>query len=168
MSTRRSRSGGSYDREDVQAVEQVGPESSGTHVGREVAVRRRDDPHVDRHCIAADAIDRFRFQNAEQERLKFGGQFADFVEQQRPAVRRLEPSDTPANCSGERAGFVTEQFARGESSHEPAAVRRHKWSRRSPASSVNQSRDEFLPSAGFPVNENRRVATGDLFNRGAQ
>ena len=45
------------DREDVQPVEQVGAEPAGLHVGREVAVRGRDDSHVDRDRVAADPLD---------------------------------------------------------------------------------------------------------------
>ena len=150
MSTRRSRSARELDRENVQAVEQVGPKASGTHVSREVAVRCRDDSHVYLYRVATDALDCFRLKNAEQQRLKFMRQFADFIEQNRTAVRRLEPSDTPSNRSSERAGIVTEEFTRGEASHEPTAIRRDKRPRRSPTPSVNQFRARVLSQCRFP------------------
>ena len=52
MSSRRSRSGGIANRQDVDAVEEVLAEAAGLHLGREVAVRRGDDAHVDLDVLA--------------------------------------------------------------------------------------------------------------------
>src|SRR5688572_11388881 len=76
------------DRNDVEPVEQVLPEFSFLNRLLEVAVARRDDAHVDVLTeAAAYALELAFLEHAEQLSLKGGGDFADLVEQQRPAVR---------------------------------------------------------------------------------
>ena len=73
MSPRRSRSGGTLHRDDVQAEEQVLAEAPRRDLGLEVAVGRGDDAHVDLDRLGrADAADLALLQHAQQLHLHLG------------------------------------------------------------------------------------------------
>jgi hypothetical protein len=83
----RSRSGGSLQVHDVEAVEQVLAERALAHRFLQVAVRGGDDADVDRHRPrAADAVDHALLDGAQQLGLQAHVHLGDFVEQQRAAV----------------------------------------------------------------------------------
>ena len=62
-------------------------------------------------AIAAEPLKLLLLQNAEQFRLQFQGDVADFVKKQRASVPQFKSSDFLRNCSGERSFFVAEQLA---------------------------------------------------------
>ena len=69
MSPPRARSGGTADRDDVDAVEEVLAEALLLDLGLEVAVGRGDDARVERHLlVAADRAHRALLQHAQQLR----------------------------------------------------------------------------------------------------
>ena len=75
------------------------PELAGRYVGAQIAVRSRDDPHVERSVLrAADAAHATALERAQEPRLQVERQLADLVEEQRAAVgpvrtrRRASPS----------------------------------------------------------------------------
>src|SRR5262249_34924190 len=79
------------ERDDVQAEEEVLAKPSRTHLGLEVAVRRRDDADVDGlRAIAAEALEPVLLEEAEQLALELGRELADLVEEHRAAGGRLE------------------------------------------------------------------------------
>ena len=91
MSSGRSRSGGSVDRHDVQAVEEVLAEAAGAHLVAQVAVGRGDQAHVDVQRLgAADAVEAPFLDHAQQLGLRGERHLADLVEEQRAAVGELE------------------------------------------------------------------------------
>ena len=98
MSSRRSRSGGTCEREHVQPVVQVRRGSGPARRSRlQIAVRRRDHAHVDlERPRAADALELLLLQHAQQLRLHLERQLADLVEEQRAAVGELEAADAAA------------------------------------------------------------------------
>ena len=91
MSSTRSRSGGTLQLDDVEAVEEVLAERPlGDHL-RQVAVRRGDDAHVDRLLHrAAHGAHALLLQHAEQARLHLQRHLADLVEQEGAALGLLE------------------------------------------------------------------------------
>jgi hypothetical protein len=79
---------------------------------QQIAVRRRDHPHVDAdELFAAQPLKRMSFQNAQQLGLAGLAHFSDFIQEQRAAVRAFELADVSPVGAGERAGLVAEQFA---------------------------------------------------------
>ena len=69
-------------------------------------------PHVDADGLAAaDPLELPLLQDAQQLDLRLERQLADLVEEQRPAVRQLEPPLAPLHGAGEGALLVTEQLA---------------------------------------------------------
>ncbi len=112
MSSTRSRSGGIRDRKDVEAVVQIAPERSVLDHALEIAVRRRHDAHI--HALsprAAKALELALLQDAQQLGLHFHRDVADLVEEQRAAVRQLEPARPARDRARERALLVSEQLA---------------------------------------------------------
>ena len=83
----------------------------GFHRGVQVAVRGRDDPHVDRDRLAAaERPHRALLQHPQQLDLQGGRHVPDFVEQQRAAVGLLEQALVIGDGVGEGALHVAEQF----------------------------------------------------------
>src|SRR4029453_8978923 len=62
-----------------------------------------------RQC-AADTLETFFFERAQDLRLQAERQVADLVEEQRPAVRQLEASGLPCHGPGERSLLVAEEL----------------------------------------------------------
>ena len=73
-------------RKDIQAIVEIGSERSVFDHLHEIAVRRRDDPHV--HLLgsrAAEALELALLQDAQQLGLHFRRDVADLVQEQRAA-----------------------------------------------------------------------------------
>jgi hypothetical protein len=114
------------DREHVEPEEQVGAEPALAHGGRQVAVRGRDDPHINRDRLAAaDPLDRALLEGAQQEDLRLLRQLADFVEEQRPPVGQLEAAGSPPGRAGEGPRLVAKQLAGDHTRGEGRAVDSH-------------------------------------------
>ncbi len=77
--------------DDGEAVVEVVAEAALVDLALEVAVRRRDDAHVDAlRCDVADAPDLALLERAQELRLELERELADLVEEDRAAVGRLE------------------------------------------------------------------------------
>src|SRR5215472_15434588 len=99
-------------RNDVEPIKKIRSEMTGFHRLLEVSVRGRNDAHVHAsRAVAANWLELMFLQYAQQLDLCVGWQFADFVEEDGPAVCELEPSDPPLNRSGKGAFDMTEQLA---------------------------------------------------------
>ena len=85
-----------------------------------------DDAHVaaDR-AIAADALERALLQDAQQLDLHLHRHVADFVEEQRAALGKLEAPDPRGERAGEGALLVAEQLAFEQVRRNGAAVDGH-------------------------------------------
>ena len=102
-------------REDGQPVVEILAEPPARHHLAQIAVGRGDDAHVDAHGLAAaDPLELALLQHAQELDLRLGRQLADLVEEQRPAVRQLEPPLAPLHGAGEGPLLVTEQLALDE------------------------------------------------------
>ena len=100
------------DRKHVQAVVEIAPEAPAPHLLGQIAVGRRDDADVDvDRARTAEAFDLPFLEHAQQPRLQLERQLADLVEEDRAAVRQLEPADLAGVRAGEGAALVAEQLA---------------------------------------------------------
>ena len=91
MSRRALAQRGQADRHDVEPVEEVLAERALRDELLQIAVRRRDEAHVDADRLdAADALELALLQRAEELHLHLDGDLADLVEEERAAVRELE------------------------------------------------------------------------------
>src|SRR3712207_1532347 len=111
--------------DDVETVVQVLPECALAHGLFQIPVRRRDDSHVHAYrARAADALERSLLQDAQELRLKHGRQLADFVEEERAAVRDFELALLLRERARERAALVPEQLRLQQSLRQRRAVYR--------------------------------------------
>ena len=91
MSSRRSRSGGSFTGYDVDPVVQVFPEAPLGHHFSEVLVRRGNDADVGFDFLeAADAPEAPLLQHAQQLDLHHLAHLPDFIEEDGAALRGLD------------------------------------------------------------------------------
>jgi hypothetical protein len=96
--------------EHIHAVEQVLAETPALDFRRQVAIRRRNDPHVDADGLfPADALDCFFLEGAQELCLNARWHFPDLVEKDGAPVGELELPDVglAGPCKG--ALFVAEK-----------------------------------------------------------
>src|SRR5262249_14873575 len=88
-------------RENAQPVVEVLSKGFLAHGLKQVAVRCRQDPHIDPdRSTTADAVEFALLQDAEQFRLGVRGQFADLVEEDRAALGQFESAYAPGDGAG--------------------------------------------------------------------
>ena len=105
---------------------EIGTEMSLADTFRQLAVGGRDDPDVDRvRLVGAQALDFAVLQSAQQLGLDGERQFADFVQEQRAAFRRLDAAGALAVGARESPLEVPEQFALGQRFGQGRAVDLH-------------------------------------------
>ena len=89
----------------------------------EVAIGRRDHPHVDLdRLIPADAFERMSFEYAEKFRLDRRAHFTDFVQHEGAAIGRLELAFARAARARVGAGIGAEQFGLDQLGRQAVAV----------------------------------------------
>jgi hypothetical protein len=98
-------------RENVDAVKEVGAKFVFLDEVFEIAVSRDDNTDIDFDgLVAANALDFSFFQDAEQLGLHCKGHVADFVEEKRAALGLFEFADVAAGRAGEGTFFVAEKL----------------------------------------------------------
>src|SRR6266498_3505770 len=116
----------------------------------EVAIRRGHDAHVDfERQRAADALELFLLERAEDLRLQRQREVADFIEKQSASVRELELSGLSRRCAGERALLVAEQLGFEQGLGDRRAVDRDKRTVRARAERVQRAREQLLAGAAL-------------------
>src|SRR6185436_1572727 len=96
---------------DGEPVVEVFAEARLCALALEVAVRRRDDAHVERNVLQpADAPESLLFEHAQELRLKVEFQLAYLVEEERAAFGLFEETFLASLRVGERAALVSEQL----------------------------------------------------------
>ena len=98
--------------DDRQPVIKIEAESRGLAFGLQIAVRRRDDSHVERYVFQpADPPERAFFKHSQQLRLQAQFKLADLVQKERAAFGLLEQTFLASLRIGESAFLIAEQLA---------------------------------------------------------
>ena len=106
---------GKRDRKDIQPVVQIVPEPVLSNFVSQVAIGGGNHPHVDVHrARASESLELPLLQDAQQLRLELDRKVTDLVEEQRPAMRDLEPPGLAGMRTGESAALASEQLALDE------------------------------------------------------
>ena len=100
---------------------------------------------------------------AQQLRLQADIHLADFVEQQRPAIRRLEFADTACDGAGERTLLVAEQLGLQQVVRDRRTVQRDERARRAARATMDVARQHLLAGARFTHDQHRGIGGRDLF-----
>src|SRR5262249_4441819 len=74
------------DRKHIESIKEILTKRASVDHSRQVAVRSRDDPHVDRDgLVSADALKLTFLQDTQESNLSLCGEIADFIEKKRTA-----------------------------------------------------------------------------------
>src|SRR5215469_703642 len=84
--------------------------------------------------------------------LGFHGEFADFIEEQRSAIRSFKPSDSPLHCAGEGALLVTEELGSNERLRDRSAIDLYEGSICAFRSPMQRTCNQFLAGSSFAQN----------------
>ena len=167
MSSRRSRRGGSREGDHVEAVVQVLAELALGEQLVDVPVGRRHQPDVERdQLLAPEPAHLPLLEDAEQVDLGLGGHLADLVEEQRAALRHLEPAGLLAHRAAERPLLVAEHLALDERLGQRPDVGGDERPVAAAAEVVDGPRDQLLARAALPLDQDGEVGVGDLADAG--
>ncbi len=121
-----------------------------------ILVRGRQHPHIHGRFRFAPQTPHFAiFQYAQQLGLRRRGHFADFIEQQRPAVGQLEAPDAALRRAGKRAALVSENFAFHQRFGNRRAIDGDERSRRARRKLMNRARDNLFPRSRLAGDQHR-------------
>src|SRR5689334_17713092 len=114
--------------QDVQTVVQIFAKAFVLDGLFKVDVRRRQYPHIHRNrLMAANPLDVFFLQEAQQIGFQLQWQIAYFIEKQGAAVGRFYPPDLALMGAGKGPLLVTKQFGLDQMFGNRATVDRHEW-----------------------------------------
>ena len=101
--------------------------------------------------VAAEALQAFVLEHPQQLHLGRRRHIADLIQKKRALVGLLEPPNAPRLGPGERAPFVTEQFALEQRLRDGRAIDGDERRFGAMAVLVNGPRDEFLAGPRFAL-----------------
>ena len=163
MSSLRSAERGHRYLHDVEAEEEVFPESAGLDEGGEVLVGGGDDADVDGHGgVRADALDGALGEGAEELDLGGGLDLPDLVEEKGAAVGFLEAPGAAVGGAGEGALFVAEKLGLQKLRGEGGAVHDDELLPGAGREVVQGVGHEFLAGAGLALDEDGGAGRGHL------
>ena len=166
MSDWRVRSARHEDRNDVQPEVEILAERTRLDSGRQILVRRGQNAHVHADSLgAADRLHDLLLQRTQHLGLRLQTHVADLVEEDRPAVGRLELALPVRDRASEGAPHVSEELRLDQFFGDGRAVHFDERTLPAPAHRVNGSRDELLAGPVLAVDEHAAVGRrrhGDL------
>ncbi len=115
--------------------------------------------------IAADPLELLFLQDAQQLGLGLQTHVADFVQEQRAAVGRLELALAPRRRAGKGALLVAEQLALDQLARERRAVHRDKRRAGARTAEMDRVRHQLLAGARFAPDQHRHVGRRDFVDR---
>ena len=116
----------------------------------QIRVGRRHHSDVHPETVrAAQSLHFALLQKSQQLGLQAQRQFADFIEEKRSALRRVNSSDARLHRSGERSLGVAEQFSLEQRFGNSGAVDYYKWIRSPRTEIVNGLRHQIFAGAAF-------------------
>ena len=154
------------DREDVQAIQQIGAERPAADRLCEVAIGGCDHAHVDvLRPAAADRLELLLLEHAQQLHLRIERQLTDLVEEDCAAVGDLEPADALVDGAGEGALDVAEQLALDQPRSDRAAVDLDQRPVAARAAAVHARGEELLAGAGLADDQHGGIRRRDRSTR---
>ncbi|OQA34179.1 MAG: hypothetical protein BWY57_00641 [Betaproteobacteria bacterium ADurb.Bin341] len=149
-------------RQNVQPIIQIGPETPPLHQRLKVNARRRNHPNVHPlNPVGTQGLDFALLEDAQQLRLQRQRHVADFIEKKGPAVGEFELSLAAIFIGagiGARSG--PEKFGFEQVFRNGRRVDRDKRLVGARRTAVNGVRDQFLAGARFTLDEDGAVETG--------
>ena len=133
-------------------------------------MRCADDPDVDvaGTAVGADALNFAGLQEPQQQALHAQRHLANFIEEDRAHVRRLELAGLVAIGAGEAALHVAKELRLQQRFGQAGAIDRRKHHGGPRAAVMNAARYNFLADAALAGDENLRVAPRDAIDLGLE
>ena len=100
------------DREDAKAIKEVLAEAAGARLGFQIAIRGRNNAHVDTpRRVISDTFEFPLLQHAQQFALQVQRNLSNFVEKNRSAIGELESTDAVPQSPREGTLYVPKELA---------------------------------------------------------
>jgi hypothetical protein len=161
--------GGDVDGDDVEAEVEVLAELLAGDAQFELAVGGGEDADIDLDGAGApDPFELAFLEDAQEFGLDDGGDFADLVEEEGPAVGELEAALALGDGAGEGAFFVAEELAFDEVFGDGGAIEGDEGAGVAGAFAVERAGDELLAGAAFALDEDGGVGAGDAAEEGPE
>ncbi len=139
-----------FDGKDAEPIVQVETKAPGFGFAEEVAIGGRDKTCLHgARAVIAEALELSFLQHAQQFALQVGRDFANFITQQRAAIRQFESPHTVLDRSGECAAHMPEKFALEQLFWNEGTVDAHQRVVFARAQVMNGAGHQFLPYVGF-------------------
>src|SRR5262245_54878455 len=153
------------DREHVEPVVEVDAVLGPPYHVLEVPIGGCDQSYIDTMGLrAAEALKFLLLEHAQQFRLQRERNIADFVEEQRAAVRHLESADLLRDRTRECTFLMAEQLAFEQIERNRGAVHFHERTSAARAERVDRARDELFARTSLSVNQYGRLGGRDAFD----
>ena len=157
------------DPQDIDPVQEVLAESPRRHVRLERPVGRRHDPHVDPTWqVLTESADLAVLEHPQQLGLCPRRQLADFIQEQRAPIRRLEQPGAFGHRAGERAAGVAKELRLDELIGQGRAVDRAEAPVGPPAEPVDRAGHQFLSAPALPCHQHGIRGLRDTAHRTPQ
>jgi len=125
------------------------------HERVQITMGGRQHSHVNGNWpVTADAFDFTFLQHSRQCDLDLRGQVADFVQENRPAIRRFKTRQAPLCRTGEGALLVTEELGSNQRLWDCGAIHTNKRPISAVRSLVYGAHNQLLSRTGFAQNQN--------------
>src|SRR5262249_7375696 len=111
--------------------------------------------------LLTDTLEPSFLNRAKQLALQLQRNFADFVEEERPAISCLKPSGSIADGASEGSFHMAEKLTLEQLARNRRAVHRDEWAIAPRAPFVKASRDHLLARAGFTQHQHTRAGRCD-------
>ena len=142
-----------------EAVIEVETKCACVHPSTQIAMRRRDDAHVDiDEPMAADAVEAPSLEHTQQHRLVLCRELTDLIEKERAAIGLLERTNATSIGARECPALMAKELARDELWRDRSAVDRHKGLIGARAPVVNRARRDFLACARLAMEQHGDIA----------
>src|SRR4029077_5254806 len=132
-----------------------------------ILMRGNDDAHIHAlRAIAAEALEFLFLQDPQQLGLQLHRQVADFVEEPRAAIGKLEAAGFLTEAAGEGAAFVAEELGFQEPGGNGGAIDLDESALTAGAKIMDGASKELLAGAGFTKEQNRGASGSGEFDLG--
>ena len=153
-------------RQHVQAVEEVLPETAGGGQGLQVLIGGGDDADIAvNRGVAADALELLFLQQPQQLRLRARRHVAHLIHEHGAAVGLLEFADAPPIGAGKSAALVAEQFAFQQRFRDGRAVDRQERGLAAAAVLIDRPGHQFLAGPALAEDQHGHVLRRDAADR---
>ncbi|MNI17791.1 hypothetical protein D3C73_711770 [compost metagenome] len=110
--------------------------------------------------VRAQALDLAVLQRAQQFGLHAQGQFADFIQEQRAAIGRIEATCAVTGGTGKRPFDVTEQFTFGQGFRQRCTVHLDQGLMAAPRQTMQATGEQLLADTGLAQQQDGQIGVG--------